>query len=100
MADINLPVNTIGTGEITTTPDVLTVVKFAERMSSVDVVIASTEAPVWWTCDGTNPDPANGVGWYIPRVGVDTRLPPTSGPTVVKLRSTGTAVLRVQRGAQ
>lgn len=74
-------------------------VTFSDDLTTVEIVTAvALSADVWWTCDGTAPNA--GSGWFIPAgtVGKDSRQPPTSGNTVVRLYSTGTPSVRVQRG--
>lgn len=83
--------------ELDLEPNVITTVTFTdEDLQSVEVVVVSNTAPVRWTCDGS--DPTEDTGYYIPRDGVDEREPPTSGATVVKLWTIGTATACVQRG--
>lgn len=96
MPDINLSAGSVGTTTVTLTASAVQIVNFAEDIQSVEVY-SDGIAPVWWTCDGTTP--AVGVGYYIPAVvGVDSRQPRVSGTTSVRLFSTGTPTVRVQRG--
>lgn len=82
--------------ELDLTPDTITTVTFADDVQSVEVVVVGNTAPVRWTCDGS--DPSEDAGFYIPTTGVDEREPLTSGQTIVKLWTSGTAKACVQRG--
>lgn len=96
MADVTIHANE-WCPELDLTADEITTVTFVdEDVPSIEVVIIGNTAPVRWTCDGT--DPGEDYGWYIPVDGVDDREPPTSGATVVKLWTSGTATACVQRG--
>lgn len=82
--------------ELDLEPDTIVTVTFVdEDVPAVEVVVIGPSAPVRWTCDGT--DPGEDVGFYVPLDGTDERQPPTSGPTVVKLWTSGTAKACVQR---
>lgn len=95
MADHTVTAGAIGSPAFALTATAVSTVTFSDDVQSIEVISDGTAA-VWWTCDGTTP--AANVGYYIPIVGVDERQPPTSGNTVVKLWSTGTPTVRVQRG--
>lgn len=83
--------------ELDLTPNQIITVRFDdEDLESVEVVIINPSAPVRWTCDGS--DPSEDAGYYIPLTGTDERQPPTAGPTVVKLWTSGTGTACVQRG--
>lgn len=82
--------------ELDLTADQVTTVTFEdEDVSRIEVVVVANTAPVRWTCDGT--EPSEDAGYYIPLDGVDDAEPPTAGPTVVKLWTSGTAKACVQR---
>lgn len=72
-------------------------VTFAEDLEKVEVYSDGT-APVWWTCSGETPSTSTGVGYLIPGAAIDVRSPKSGSATVVKLISTGTPNVRVQRG--
>jgi hypothetical protein len=87
----------IGTAATALTASTVLTVTFAEDLNYVEVISDGTAA-VWWTADGTT-DPAAGTGYYIPATAaVDRRPGGGSGLTTVKLFSTGTPTVRVQRG--
>ena len=66
----------------------------------VEVVNRDGAAEVWYTLDGSTPTVAGKNCYYLPAAqAVDRREPPTAGATVVKLISSGTPAVRVQRGA-
>lgn len=95
MADISVDLNG-WCPELDLIPNEITTVTFVNDVTSVEVVVVGNTAPVRWTCDGS--DPSEDTGFYIPVTGVDEREPPTAGPTVVKLWTSGTAKACVQRG--
>ncbi|MDB5716437.1 MAG: hypothetical protein JWO15_3834 [Sphingomonadales bacterium] len=101
VADVNVAAGAIGSPVLTLAAGVVTTVAFAEDLQSVEVISSGT-SPVWWTCDGSTP--SDGVGYYVPTLGVDERTPQRKAAdgaqhfTVVKLFSLGTPTVRVQRG--
>lgn len=83
--------------ELDLTPGSITTVTFThEDLDSVELVVINNAGRVRWTCDGS--EPGEDAGWYVPVDGVDSQQPPTSGATVVKVWSSGTATACVQRG--
>lgn len=96
MADYTVTAK-LGSPAFALVANTVSTVTFDADLNQVEVINA-TNAEVWWTCDGSTPDPATGNGYYIPTTGIDRREPPTSGVTVVKLISAATPTVRVQRG--
>ena len=90
----------VGTGLITLTANTVETVTFtSEDIPRVEVVSpASNTADVWYTNDGNDPTVAGAGAYYLPPGSVDSREPPTAGATVIKLISSGTPTVRVQRG--
>lgn len=97
----------VGTAAFTLAASVVDTVTFAasDYLPAVEVVSDGTAA-VWYTLDGSSPTVGGRHCYYIPAVpAVDSRSSRlrqpwsgVSGATVVKLISTGTPVLRVQKG--
>lgn len=89
----------VGLHAITLTANTVRTVTFADDLPSVDV-ISDGVADLYYTLDGSDPTVAGKNCYRIPSFapGVDTRYPPTAGGTTVKLISTGTPTISVQRG--
>jgi hypothetical protein len=99
MADVDVAADQIAAHNVQLAAAQVKTVRFAEDLNSVDVISDGTAA-VYYTLNGSTPAVAGSNCYLIPAgaIGVDTREPPTSGPTLVKLISEGTPVISVQRG--
>jgi hypothetical protein len=111
----DVPAGGIGSPLITLAPGQVATVRFADQVQRVTVIrVSGTDRHVWWTSDGTDPDPETGNGWLIPAglAGIDENrdigyaLPhPASEPspgTTVKVTAAGgasTCVVCVRRGS-
>jgi hypothetical protein len=91
-----------GTGKgFTLTASTVDTVTFNEYAPVVEVINRDGAAEVWYTLDGSTPT-VNGDNCYLlpATTAVDSRKPGSiSGSVVVKLISSGTPSVRVQRGA-
>lgn len=89
----------VGAHRITLTANTIETVTFTEDLPNSEVISDGTAA-VYYTLDGTTPT-VGGNNCYVLPAGaacVDSRYVRTAGNTVVKLISTGTPTVSVQRG--
>jgi hypothetical protein len=99
MATHTVAAGEVGTAAFTLTADVVDTVTFTGTDANDVEVISDGAAAIWYTLDGSTPAANGAACYYVPAVAsVDSRSPRTSGATVVKLISSGTPVVRVQRG--
>lgn len=107
MADVNVASGVTGTPILTLVPNEITTITFADRLSRFALIrLAAVDVNIWWTDDGTNPDPAAGHGWLIPAggVGVEERSTSWSAAddseqhTTVKVVASAPAQVRIYRG--
>lgn len=95
---VSVAAGAVGTAAITLVANTITEVDFADDLDSVTVINPSTNsADVWYTLDNTDPAVNGAHSWYVPAGGWDDVEPPTSGGTIVKMISSGTPTIRVQR---
>lgn len=98
MATHTVAAGAIGTAAFTLTADTVDTVTFTGTSLDVVEIVSDGTAAVWYSLDGSTPTVGGANCYYIPAaVGTDLRKPP-SNATVVKLISSGTPLLRVQRG--
>lgn len=96
----DVPKGAVGTPAVVLVASTVETVTFLKSdLPSVEVISpASNTADVWYTLDGSAPTVGGTNSYYLPPGSVDIRRPTTSSPTTVKLISTGTPTVRVQRG--
>lgn len=98
MATYNVASGAVGTAANVMVASTADTVTFDEDLAEVEVIHVTGTAEVWYTLDGTTPTVGGAACYLLPVGGVDRRQPKTSGDTVVKLISSGTPTVRVQRG--
>lgn len=105
--EINVGAGVTGTPIITLEPNEIATITFAERLARIAVIrLAAVDVNIWWTDDGSDPDPEVGHGWLIPAGGVgieerDTRWSAADDSgmhTIVKVIASAAAQVRIYRG--
>lgn len=102
MANHTVAKNAVGEHDVVLTPNVVETVTFSQQVIPVEVISDGTAA-VYYTLDGTDPAVGADQCYELPAgsPAVDTRtrgVLDSSAPTVVKLISTGSPTISVQRG--
>jgi len=81
----------------TLTANAVDTVTFAEDLDKVEV-LSNGAAAIYVTVDGSDPTIGSGDSWEVPATPCARTLPvPTSGKTIVKLRSSGAPAYSVSK---
>lgn len=98
MATHNVAAGKLGAHAFTLAAATVDTVAFAEDIDEVTVISLDGAAAVYFTLDGSTPTVAGANTYVLPAaLGAAAFEPRTAGPTVVKLISSGTPTISVQR---
>lgn len=97
MPAVSVPAGGVGAHEVALTAATVLTVTFGDDLDAVQIV-SDGAASLYFTLDGSTPTVGSTSCYYLPATASsDIRQPKTSGGTVVKVISSGTPTVTVQR---